>query len=325
MTNPYDPKKPGFQADDATAEFGYYGLGNTDQLQANGAAQANGYGPSAGGSGAGYGSGSYGAGYGAVGNGGGYGGGNYGGNYGGGGNPLPPQQATNSLAVWALVSSFFVPLLGIILGHISLGQIKRTGQGGRGMALAGTILGYVFTVLGLVAIALFFSVGMAVDKGIESLKSTKNQPSAVYSSPAIPEENSVTDVLGDPNAALAAPSDSEIDALLGEFNSTGGDIPTPKVSDQNCAAAFDYMDVLVTDPTLDQLETTPESLRAQARWLSDFANRIEEPDVREEILAVAAVYETGEIDASFDPVRAGAVAMMPVDLATDCMAAGNRG
>ena len=71
MTNPYDPKKPGFQADDATAEFGYYGLGNTDQLQANGAAQANGYGPSAGGSGAGYGSGSYGA----VGNGGGYGGG----------------------------------------------------------------------------------------------------------------------------------------------------------------------------------------------------------------------------------------------------------
>ena len=34
---------------------------------------------------------------------------------------------------------------GIIAGHIALGQIKRTGEGGRGMALAGSIIGYVYT------------------------------------------------------------------------------------------------------------------------------------------------------------------------------------
>jgi hypothetical protein len=36
-------------------------------------------------------------------------------------------------------------LLGIIFGHIALSQIKRNGQEGRGLAIAGTIIGYVVT------------------------------------------------------------------------------------------------------------------------------------------------------------------------------------
>ena len=34
-------------------------------------------------------------------------------------------------------------ILAIIFGHISLNQIKRSGQGGKGMAIAGLVLGYV--------------------------------------------------------------------------------------------------------------------------------------------------------------------------------------
>ena len=33
--------------------------------------------------------------------------------------------------------------MGIVLGHVSLGQIRRTGEGGRGFALAGVIIGWV--------------------------------------------------------------------------------------------------------------------------------------------------------------------------------------
>jgi hypothetical protein len=33
-----------------------------------------------------------------------------------------------------------------VIGHIALGQIKKTGEAGHGLALWGTILGYVFTV-----------------------------------------------------------------------------------------------------------------------------------------------------------------------------------
>lgn len=74
-----------------------------------------------------------------------------------GGVPPQPQYAvaqphpsgyvapTNGMAIAALITGILVPLVGIILGHISLGQIKRTGENGRGMALAGLICGYVFT------------------------------------------------------------------------------------------------------------------------------------------------------------------------------------
>lgn len=61
------------------------------------------------------------------------------------GQPQQPPQKTNTLAIIALISSFFISVLGIVLGHIALSQIKKTGEGGRGLALAGTIIGYVAT------------------------------------------------------------------------------------------------------------------------------------------------------------------------------------
>jgi Domain of unknown function (DUF4190) len=59
--------------------------------------------------------------------------------------PMATGPRTNTLAIIALIGAFVVPLAGIICGHIALGQIKRTGEGGHGLALAGTVLGYIFT------------------------------------------------------------------------------------------------------------------------------------------------------------------------------------
>ncbi len=58
----------------------------------------------------------------------------------------PASPKTNTLSIVALILGFLVPIGGIITGHIALGQIKKTGEAGHGMALAGTILGYVFSV-----------------------------------------------------------------------------------------------------------------------------------------------------------------------------------
>jgi tellurite resistance protein TehA-like permease len=80
--------------------------------------------------------------------------------------PAAPQYAaqpylvgsvapTNSMAIAALITGILVPIVGIILGHISLSQIKRTGERGRGMALAGLIIGYVY-VAGFVLWVVFF-------------------------------------------------------------------------------------------------------------------------------------------------------------------------
>jgi hypothetical protein len=68
---------------------------------------------------------------------------------------------TNTLAIVALILGLTVPIGGIIAGHIALGQIKRTGEAGHGLAQAGLILGYVFTsllvlyIIGVIVFAIF--------------------------------------------------------------------------------------------------------------------------------------------------------------------------
>jgi hypothetical protein len=51
----------------------------------------------------------------------------------------------NTLSVVSLATALtgFGVVAAIITGHISLAQIKRTGQNGRALALSGVILGYV--------------------------------------------------------------------------------------------------------------------------------------------------------------------------------------
>jgi hypothetical protein len=70
----------------------------------------------------------------------------------------PPLQSpgTNAMAVASLVCSLFGwvclfigAFLGVIFGFIALSQIKRSGQRGRGMAIAGIVIGSVLLVLGI--------------------------------------------------------------------------------------------------------------------------------------------------------------------------------
>lgn len=62
----------------------------------------------------------------------------------------PPAVGTNGFAIAALVSSLLCAPLGIVFGFVARGQIRRTGEQGDGLALAGIIIGIVFTVIPLV-------------------------------------------------------------------------------------------------------------------------------------------------------------------------------
>ncbi|MEJ5914975.1 DUF4190 domain-containing protein [Pseudokineococcus sp. 1T1Z-3] len=73
----------------------------------------------------------------------------------------PAAQKTNTLAIIALVLSFFVSLGGIVCGHIARKQIRETGEGGAGIALAGLIIGYVGLIFSILAVVLIVSSGMA--------------------------------------------------------------------------------------------------------------------------------------------------------------------
>ena len=87
-----------------------------------------------------------------------------------GGYAAPPRN--NTMAIVALVAGIggltilpgVASLVAVICGHIGLGQISRTNEGGRGMGIAGLIMGYVGVigaVIGVIALALFFPLFIA--------------------------------------------------------------------------------------------------------------------------------------------------------------------
>ena len=64
--------------------------------------------------------------------------------------PAVPETETNAYAVYSLVLGvlwllFIGSILAVIYGHLALSQIKKAEgrQTGRGMAIAGLVLGYI--------------------------------------------------------------------------------------------------------------------------------------------------------------------------------------
>jgi Domain of unknown function (DUF1707)/Domain of unknown function (DUF4190) len=83
---------------------------------------------------------------------------------------------TNGLAIASLACGLaqfaFGPLAtipAIVLGHMARSQIKRTGEQGAGLALAGLILGWGAVILGIVLIA----VGLAIAAGMHGTMPTQ--------------------------------------------------------------------------------------------------------------------------------------------------------
>lgn len=75
--------------------------------------------------------------------------------------PYPPAPApTNTMAILALIFGFVFSPLGIVFGFVGRSQIKRTGESGDGLALAGIIIGGVFTAL-FIAYVVFIIVIVA--------------------------------------------------------------------------------------------------------------------------------------------------------------------
>ncbi len=66
--------------------------------------------------------------------------------------PRGIAKRTNILAIIGLILSIFFPLVGAIVGHVALNQIKKTGENGRGLALAAVIVGWTLTALAIIAV-----------------------------------------------------------------------------------------------------------------------------------------------------------------------------
>ncbi|HXM56539.1 MAG TPA: DUF4190 domain-containing protein [Candidatus Dormibacteraeota bacterium] len=96
----------------------------------------------------------------------------------------PPQQPapyavappTNTLAIVSLIAGIgsyvVIPVIGaivaIVTGHMARGQIRRTGEGGGGLALAGLILGYIHLVLAAILLVIVAIVAVVAGVAIFS-------------------------------------------------------------------------------------------------------------------------------------------------------------
>ena len=87
----------------------------------------------------------------------------------------PPNLGTNTMAILALVFAFVFSPLGVVFGIVALKQLKRAPQEGRGLAIAGIVVGaalFVLTVLYLVLVAVL------VNKISNDFPSVTDTPSA---------------------------------------------------------------------------------------------------------------------------------------------------
>ena len=86
---------------------------------------------------------------------------------------VTPVAGTNGFAIASLacgIAQFvFGPLAtipAIVFGHVARGQIKRTGEQGAGLALAGLVLGWAAVILGIVLVLGLVAVSVGTQSGM---------------------------------------------------------------------------------------------------------------------------------------------------------------
>jgi hypothetical protein len=165
--------------------------------------------------------------------------------------PAAPVEAPfNVLAIVSIISAFLVSVVGIITGHIALSQIKKRGERGRGLALAGTVIGYFVTLAWIIGIAVLVAV-------------------TTFAAAAVNDAvNGDTDKLGVIGDAIGGPAGDCIN-----FSQSVGDISTD-LSDA-MAAMFD-------DPA-----TSGAIMHDIASTLQDSADSLEDESVRADASAIA--------------------------------------
>ncbi|WP_037160016.1 DUF4190 domain-containing protein [Rhodococcoides fascians] len=146
--------------------------------------------------------------------------------------PLPPQgqeqpywngqppygyrpPTTNGLAIAALIGAIFLAPLGIVLGHISLSQIKRTGEQGRGLALAGLIIGYIFTAIWVLSLVWLLALAGTVASAFSDYDSDSSS-SDYYSTQATQSYSTYTTTTTTPSSSWSSTAEVIENASVGD-------------------------------------------------------------------------------------------------------------
>ena len=119
--------------------------------------------------------------------------------------PSPPH--VNTFATLSLVYAFVFAPAGVILGHLGLAQIRRTGQQGRQRALVGLTVSYVFIALAVVGLVVWATLAATSSNQTATPNSATTAPPPPTVAPndlaqLLPGVADVRNITGDHNLAV---------------------------------------------------------------------------------------------------------------------------
>jgi hypothetical protein len=137
----------------------------------------------------------------------------------------PPQQkpGTNGFAIAALIFGIIGGVvLGFIFGFIALSQTKRTGQNGRGLAIAGLILSTMWTIVIILLIILAIATSATRDTGGTVTQGGAISATALQVGDCVNNLQNSTNLQSLPGVPCAQPHEGEVFAV---FDLPGGAYP----------------------------------------------------------------------------------------------------
>ncbi|MCF4120688.1 DUF4190 domain-containing protein [Antribacter sp. KLBMP9083] len=155
------------------------------------------------------------------------------------GSPYPTQQpSTDGLAIAALVTGILsLGIIPIILGALALSRIKKSGQSGRGMAIAGIVLG-ALGIFAWVALIIFFVAVASTDEFQESFEQSYSESFDEATADASAEATEDTEDLA---TDLATDPATDYSVTIGECFAMppADDIDLTALEVQDCAGPHD--------------------------------------------------------------------------------------
>ncbi|MBC9954265.1 DUF4190 domain-containing protein [Leucobacter sp. cx-42] len=209
----------------------------------------------------------------------------------------PMQPRLNTMALISLILGivglfvFGIPaVVAVVLGHIALSQIKKRGERGRGLAIAGLVTGYVSIVLWAILLVLGLILGIGFLAATQNGNIEFDQGHDTDSSEIITDENGndvtdevyreveifaetsiVTTLTGSdqifwvPGGATGGAVCKEASGLALDVDMTGNEIVSGTVAESfgengSAGLALDWDDIAVADCgyTIDQVESATD-------------------------------------------------------------------
>jgi hypothetical protein len=162
-------------------------------------------------------------------------------------------QKTNTMAILALVFAFIIPLVGFILALVAMSKIKKSNEGGKGLAIAGLIISIVLMITQIIA-GILFTVGVInFGRSVDSATTTTTTTGTNNNSTSSSTTTNTSNYSADENKAITIVN-SYLQAIKTENYQAAWNLLGPELQKEYAGGEADFAKEL-TDANLRLIST----------------------------------------------------------------------